>query len=185
MKLLHARSLENIKNIHLPSQYKQKCYFYNTFFYSKLRHNGIYTYKNVRRWSKRAKIITTEMDKIFIPIHVHGNHWCMSCINFIDSQFEYYDSLGGQNSQCLTDLRQYVIDEAKHYQQIDNYDFSQWKIYIGSKEIPKQQNGYDCGVFSCKLADYKSEMIPLNYTQNDMTYFRKRMIIEILQGNLL
>ena len=90
------------------------CYYYNTFFYAKLSSNGIgpYNYKAVRRWSKRAKVKMIEMDKIFIPIHVHGNHWCMACINIMNQQIEYYDSLSGHNQQVLDFLKRYLADEA-------------------------------------------------------------------------
>ncbi len=33
-----------------------KCYFFNTFFYVNLTKNNTYTYKNVTKWSQKAKI---------------------------------------------------------------------------------------------------------------------------------
>jgi sentrin-specific protease 1 len=66
----------------------------------------------------------------------------------------------------LQRLRRYVKDEyrTKHR---GEYDLSQWQDYT-PLDIPHQQNGYDCGVFMCKFADYLSRYthpIPLsNFT---------------------
>ena len=155
-----------------------KCHFFNSFFYTKLSLGGVYTYKNVHRWSQKANIKIIELDKVFAPIHVGGNHWCMSCINFKKKRFEYYDSLGGQNVACLEYLRQYVQDEARLHSGVEEYDFNGWEVYT-PKDIPRQLNEYDCGVFACKFADYLSDNLPLKFTQEDMPYFRRRMVVEI------
>lgn len=47
----------------------------------------------MKRWSKRAKVKILELHKVFVPVHVHGNHWCLAVINLEDKRFEYYDSL--------------------------------------------------------------------------------------------
>jgi hypothetical protein len=39
--------------------------------------------------------------EVFIPVHVHGNHWCLAIINVELQRFEYYDSLQvGPGTQC-------------------------------------------------------------------------------------
>jgi len=48
---------------------------------------------------------------------------------------------------------------------------------------PQQENGSDCGLFVCKVVEYLSRDVQLKFTQNDMPYFRQRMIWEI--GNNL
>lgn len=45
-----------------------KHWFANTYFYTKLREDGKYTYKNVKRWTKKIDIF--ECDKMIIPINV-------------------------------------------------------------------------------------------------------------------
>jgi hypothetical protein len=45
-----------------------KNWFANTYFYTKLREDGQYNYKNVRRWTKKIDIF--ECDKMIIPINV-------------------------------------------------------------------------------------------------------------------
>ena len=144
---------------------------------------GRYTYSNVTRWSWKAGIKILDMDMIFVPIHVGDNHWCMACINFSCKRFEYYDSLGGQNDECLASLRQYVIDEAKTHSDME-IDLSEWNNYT-ARPIPQQGNFYDCGVFACKFADYLSEGLPLVFSQTDMPYFRRRIVLEILNKQYL
>lgn len=37
-------------------------------------------------------------DRIIIPINLGNSHWVCSAINIREKRFEYYDSLGHQNS---------------------------------------------------------------------------------------
>ena len=40
--------------------------------------------------------------RVFLPVHVHGNHWCLGCVNVEEKRVEYYDSLGGHNAAFFT-----------------------------------------------------------------------------------
>jgi len=60
------------------------------------------------------------------------------------------------------------------------FDLSDWEDYQ-PKDIPLQKNGYDCGVFMCKYADCASAGRPFLFKQMHMQYFRKLMILDILQ----
>lgn len=181
MELLKQRQETRQQDPSLVSEKKCRCHFFNTFFSAKFK-NG-YDYKGVRRWSKRAKVKIIELDKVLVPVHVGTNHWCCSVINFTQKRFEYYDSLGGQNPQLLGYLRQYVVDEAKQYSNTPNYDLSQWSDYTPS-DVPMQNNGSDCGVFTAKFADYLSENSPLDFDHTHMPYFRKRMVLEIMNQRI-
>ena len=50
--------------------------------------------------------------------------------------------------------------------------------------MPAQQNGSDCGVFMTRTADYLARDGRLDFTQADMPYFRRRMVLEILHTTL-
>ena len=54
-----------------------------------------------------------------------------------------------------------------------------------SQEIPEQLNGCDCGVFTCKYAEYLSQDKAFDFDQGDMPYFRRRMIWEMVKKTLL
>ena len=58
-----------------------KCYFMNTDFYAKLSKSARgYDYSAVKRWTRNTTLF--EYDLVFVPIHVHGNHWCLVTIDF-------------------------------------------------------------------------------------------------------
>lgn len=173
-----------------PDDHQLKCHFFNSFFTVKF--NDGYVYRKIKRWSKSAKVKIVELDKVFVPCHVGNNHWCLAVINFMEKRFEYYDSLGGQpRGNLLPALRRYVVDEAALYSNQPDYDLSDWVDYIPGRYsdanldgIPHQNNGSDCGMFTCKFADYLSENLDLTFSCQDMPYFRKRMVLDLLKNRL-
>ncbi|KAK5582421.1 hypothetical protein RB653_004006 [Dictyostelium firmibasis] len=179
MEVLKIRDLEKKKN---SGGDFPKCHFFNTFFYPKLcNDNHTYNYEKVRRWTARVNLF--EMDKIIIPIHL-GNHWCLAVINFKAKQFEYYDSLLGSNKECLTKLRKYISDEMQNKSKQGAVNLDEFKDFM-PKEIPIQQNGYDCGVFMCKYAEFCSKGANLTFTQEEITQYRRRMVLEISKKQII
>ncbi|XP_077240707.1 ubiquitin-like-specific protease ESD4 [Tasmannia lanceolata] len=157
-----------------------KCHFFNTFFYNKLfsgRH--VYDFKAVRRWTTQRKIGygLIECDKIFVPIHKEI-HWCLAVINIKDEKFQYLDSLGGKDTQVLKVLARYFVDEVKDKNGKD-VNVSSWKQEF-VHDLPEQLNGYDCGMFMIKYADFYSRGFELCFSQEHMPYFRQRTAKEIL-----
>ena len=53
------------------------------------------------------------------------------------------------------------------------------------KKTPRQENSWDCGVFTCMFADFLSCNIPLYFSQEKVNLFRKHIAISILNGELL
>ena len=64
-------------------------------------------------------------------------------------------------------------------------DTSDWTEVAFKGRTPQQQNGHDCGVFMTRTADYVARDGLLDFSQADMTYFRRRMVLEILRKSLL
>ncbi|XP_076632231.1 uncharacterized protein LOC143347168 [Colletes latitarsis] len=154
-----------------------KVHAMNTFFYPKLISGG---HSSLKRWTRKIDIFA--QDLIVIPIHL-GIHWCMSVIDFRDKTIRYYDSMGGNNSKCLLALRQYLEDESLDKKK-QTYNTNNWKLEC-VKTIPHQMNGSDCGVFSCMFAEYICANKKITFTQQDMPYFRNKMVYEILKRKLL
>ncbi|KAG7996032.1 hypothetical protein I3843_01G139200 [Carya illinoinensis] len=158
-----------------------RCHFFNTFFYKKLisGRNG-YDYNSVRRWTSQRKLGygLIECDKIFVPIH-REIHWCLAVINRKDEKFQYLDSLRGMDTQVLKVLARYFVDEVKDKSGKD-VNISSWKQEF-VEDLPEQENGFDCGVFMIKYADFYSRDIGLCFSQEHMPYFRKRTAKEILR----
>ncbi|KAK9288513.1 hypothetical protein L1049_016972 [Liquidambar formosana] len=142
-----------------------KCHFFNTFFYKKLigGRSG-YDFKSVRRWTTQRKLgySLIECDKIFVPIHKEV-HWCLAVINKKEEKFQYLDSLRGTDSQVLKVLARYFMDEVKDKNGND-IDVSSWKQEF-VEDLPEQENGWDCGVFMIKYADFYSRGVGLCFNQ--------------------
>ncbi|KAJ1341762.1 hypothetical protein BSLG_003657 [Batrachochytrium salamandrivorans] len=154
-----------------------KIHVFNTFFYEKLRTQG---YSSIRRWTKKVDLFSKDL--VIIPIHI-GMHWTCAAINFKNSQFEYYDSLLGDNFSCLELLRDYLIQEHADKKK-EPIDLDDWSDYI-PKDIPTQQNGYDCGVFTCTFMEFLARQAEFSFSQDDMGLLRRRIAYEILTTTLL
>ncbi|KAL5701265.1 Ulp1 peptidase [Ranunculus cassubicifolius] len=158
-----------------------KCHFFNTFFYKKLiSGKSGYDFKAVKRWTTPRKIGygLVECEKIFVPIHKEI-HWCLAIINVKDKKFQYLDSLKGRDSKVLQVLAKYYVDEVKDKSSKD-VDVSSWTDeYI--TDLPAQMNGFDCGMFMIKYMDFYSRGLELSFGQENMPYFRRRTVKEILK----
>ena len=84
---------------------------------------------------------------------------------------------------CVLALASYLEEEHRD-KRGSSLDTSDWSKVI-AKEIPQQMNGSDCGMFTCKFAEYISRRARFTFSQTDMPYFRRRMIHEIVQNTLL
>lgn len=154
-----------------------KVYAFTTFFYSSLVSKG---YAGVKRWTRKVDIFS--FDILLVPVHL-GAHWCMAVIDFQNKQIEYYDSMGGNNDVCLETLREYLVAESLDKKK-KQFDLSGWGT-VCRKDIPQQMNGSDCGMFSCKFAEFASRRAQIVFTQEHMPYFRKRMVYEICTHKLM
>jgi sentrin-specific protease 1 len=90
--------------------------------------------------------------------------------------------LGGDNPKFLSALANYLVLEHQD-KKSSPYDLNGWKLE-SAKGIPRQTNTSDCGVFTCRFAEYVTRRDPINFTQDHMEYFRKRMVYEILSLKL-
>lgn len=158
---------------------RESVYAFNTFFYPKLRDFG---YSSVRRWTRKVDIFNYNI--ILVPVHL-GNHWCLTVIDMIRRNISYYDSLGGRSNNCCGIILNYLKSELsdKKKQDFDHENWSTRDRY--SDDIPRQNNGSDCGVFACTYAEYITRNAKFNFSQKDMPYFRKKMVYEISMGRIL
>lgn len=170
MELLKLRS-EEVK--HLP-----KVHVMNTFFIPKLLSAG---HSGVRRWTRKVDIFGCDI--FLIPVHVGGVHWCMSVIDMREKSINYYDSMGHPNMAVLDGLKRYLEDESMDKRNIQ-LDTSDWTAEC-IRDCPQQRNGSDCGVFSCMFAEFLSRDSKITFDQQHMQYFRRKMIVEIIQGKLI
>ncbi|XP_045081436.1 sentrin-specific protease 2 isoform X1 [Coregonus clupeaformis] len=157
-----------------------KVYSFSTFFFPKLHGGG--GHAAVKRWTKAVDLF--QYDIILVPLHL-GVHWSLAVINFNSRTVRSYDSMGQRHDDICSLLLLYLSEEHKARKDQD-LDVCKWTVgSLRASEIPQQKNGSDCGVFSCKYADYIAQGRPLNFRQCHMSLFRKLMIWEILNQRLL
>lgn len=155
-----------------------KVHAMNTFFVPRLLQSG---HTGVRRWTRKVDIFS--YDILPVPVHVGGVHWCMAIIHMRDRSIKYYDSMGTPNPKILSALEQYLREESldKRKRPFDTSDF----LIESVRNVPQQNNGSDCGVFSCMFAEFICRDREITFSQSNMDYFRHKMILEIVQGKLM
>ncbi|KAE9014902.1 hypothetical protein PR002_g14093 [Phytophthora rubi] len=156
----------------------KRSHFFNSFFFTKVSENG-YNFINVRRWTRKIDLFA--MDKIFLPVNVGNMHWCMAVIFMTEKRIQYYDSMLGSGAACLKILLRYLHDESEHKKK-QKFDEEGWELVTCTPDTPQQNNGSDCGVFSCMFADYLSQNKPLTFKQKDISFHRHRMVLHVSRG---
>ncbi|TDL28824.1 cysteine proteinase [Rickenella mellea] len=154
-------------------------HYFSTFFWPKLQTG--YEKSRLAKWTKKVDIFLKDI--VLIPIN-HGNaHWTMSAINFRCKRIESYDSMLLDRSQVYKSLRMYLDEEHKNKKK-KPFDFTGWEDYE-LEDTPEQENGFDCGVFTCQFMESLSRgEESFGFTQRDMPYLRQRMIWEIGHARL-
>ena len=161
---------------------RKRCHFFKSFFMTSLLHDGRYHYDNIRRWSNNVPGQDIfALDKLIVPINISQQHWTCAVIFMQEKRIQYYDSVLGDGLYYLRALRRYLKDEHRNRKHLA-LDTSSWTLVECQSDTPKQENGYDCGVFTCMFADYVSVDKPFDFNQATVTMCRHRMALSILRG---
>jgi sentrin-specific protease 1 len=168
---------------------RKRSHFFMSFFFTKLFDEGCtnkYTYSNVKRWSKKVpgKDIFG-LDKVFFPCNINMMHWTCVVIFMQEKRIQFYDSMGGDGYHYTEGLLKYLKDEWASKKGGELPDLDKWTIVGAEKRIPRQKNGYDCGVFTCMFADFLSMNRPLTFNQTHINQCRERIALSILKGAAL
>lgn len=83
----------------------------------------------------------------------------------------------------LNELVEYLKSESLEKKQTA-FDMSDWSIE-NAEHIPLQSNGSDCGVFCCMYAEFATRNRKILFTQENILYFRIKIVYEICTGILL
>merc|ERR1719354_673065 len=109
--------------------------------------------------------------------------WFLATIDVANKSINYYDSMNGNNQTCVDLLKRYLTEEHQDKKK-SPMDLTGWKQEI-KKDIPQQMNGSDCGMFTCKFAEYLARRAKITFSQRDMPYFRRRMVYEIVKNDVM
>ncbi|KAJ7225724.1 cysteine proteinase [Mycena pura] len=156
-------------------------HYFSTFFWTKLEKEG-YEKGRLAKWTKKVDIFSK--DTILVPINHDNVHWTGAAINFRQKRIESYDSMHEERQLVYKLLRQYVDLEHRNKKK-KPFDFTGWEDFASEEDTPMQENGYDCGVFTCQFLESLSRgEEKFNFTQKDIPYLRRRMLWEIAHGTL-
>ena len=126
-----------------------------------------------------------DQDKVIIPVYM-SLHWTILVVNFSKNRFEYYDTLGAntvQAGKAIATAKKGFLRYADSIQK--GTSLSSYAQYIPTiQQIPQQENGDDCGVFVCTLADYLAQDLVFNFTQDHIPRFRLKMVRDLRQRRL-
>ena len=144
-----------------------------------------------------------EKDLVLFPINVGNAHWVAGAIDMRNKRVDYFDSLGtaGPGKDEVFDVSllivradfkivmKYLASEWKDKQHPGEFDESEWTLRVDSS-APRQDNGVDCGVFSCQTLEAVSRGLDLagggawEFDHGNMRFMRRMMVWEIAQGQL-
>ena len=80
-------------------------------------------------------------------------------------------------------LRRWLEDESLDKNGV-SFDMTGWTVVVWKQgQTPQQRNGYDCGMFMIRTADYLARDAVLSFTQEDMEIFRRLTVLEILEAS--
>jgi len=163
-----------------------KCWFPNSFFWPKLSGtNGKeYSYKEVRRWTIKAKVDIFQLECVVFPMNISETHWAMGTIDLRACGFRYFDSMRSRPPPNFVEfLRRYVGDEHSAKKGCPLEGIEQWELLPAEGPVPQQRNGYDCGVFTCCFGEYFSEGKPFSFDQADMPELRLRLAARVMKAD--
>lgn len=147
-------------------------YVFSTFFYSSLKAKGV---QWVLKYTRKENIFKN--DFIFIPIH-RSCHWSFVCVDLNNKAIEHYDSLYS-NDSLLRDILKYLECER------ENKNLKALEYKVVKRSCPKQNNGYDCGLFVCLYARNRIFGTHMSFAKRDMFDYRLRIAHELLEKEII
>jgi len=84
----------------------------------------------------------------------------------------------------LTNLRRWLEEESINKKKVP-LDTSGWTEVVWKPgQTPQQCNGWDCGLFMTRTADWLARDAVLSFTQEDMEHLRRLTVLEIKTASL-
>lgn len=134
--------------------------------------------------SLKEKVPLMEQDIVLVPCNPdQSKHWFLLVVLPKEMQILVLDSKAGSFAKPSTEDA--VVKMWGILKEIDNnIDIKQWLFATNTpKDVPQQQNGYDCGVFLCFFARSLVLLSPVP-SFNSVHAFRCHMILELHEQEL-
>jgi hypothetical protein len=156
--------------------------FINSFFMFKLLHvndRPQFCYKNVQRWIKKDVLRT--LDRLFVPININNTHWVCLVVYVQQKRLRFMDSMGTAGTYYTTAMLRYLKLHLELESIVD------WTVDEQDGTLPRQEDGYSCGVFIIRYLDRIASDLPVQFDHSvkDMLEYRKNIAHSIVRGQLL
>ena len=119
-------------------------------------------------------------------MNVDNSHWFCAVIFMNEKRIEYFDSCAKKPKKYrkyTKHLKRYIRYAWRQLNNVELQNADKWEIRCHSREqIPQQDNGYDCGIFTCMYAYYFAYNQELRFTQSNIHDFRSRILLSIIKG---
>ena len=161
--------------------------FMSDFLYTKLNGDGL-NMDTWARWAKRAKLNfkkwfkldlgegLTKVTKIYCPCNVlAGTHWGLAVVDLQEKIVLYYDSLLHKGAEEIESVRENLKKLIPLVRPDD--DASSWGF--NQVQVPRQTNGFDCGLYVCKFA--RCLAFGETIADHHVSQIRYRVMKEILE----
>ena len=157
----------------------------SSFLYDKILREGDITECILEYNSKSNEINFKRHSTSFFPINMTNTHWLLisadlkkKSITLIDNFYAQKPNEFGKKS--LENIRNYLTSKAKSLNEYDFSDPSSWSLIV-EKNIPRQTNYFDCGIYLMYNAFLITHNMGLNtFTQSDMKQIRKQLVVDIV-----
>ena len=159
-------------------------HFFAEMFFSRQR-----GYNNVSKYCHTVDIFQKRL--VIFPILRHS-HWVTAVLNFEEKRLVILDPYIDQERTTIE-----ILDHLQLLEKLENeflvlyfYDkgYSDWisleKLVKIPPEIPKQDDGWNCGVFVLEFVRCLCSRQQFNFTSNDMANFRARIKSELQNERL-
>ncbi|XP_024035640.1 putative ubiquitin-like-specific protease 1B [Citrus clementina] len=135
----------------------------------------------------------TDVDMIFIPVNLGGDHWVLARADLRARRMQIYDSLVTfcEDKTYLRKFKPLQVVFPQWLQDVGFYNIrpelqsaDSWKVRI-VKDVPQQQPGSgDCGVFMLMFTMYLMFGLKLDFDSSHGHYFRKKIAVDIFTGDI-
>lgn len=184
--VLLQRTFGNNHSFHIVSSY----------FFSHCLTEGMYDYSKVRTWMKTSDVLKCEF--LIFPRN-HSFHWTVIFVDMVNHRIWNLDSLAkmkkdkekvkeavDEDKEFLTNvILKWLVD--KHADEKEPFDSKVWTVHRTPDNLPRQNNGVDCGVFVCCYMFFLCHgVIPTvtDFNQYNMPILRKLLARWIRNNNV-
>jgi Ulp1 family protease len=145
-----------------------------------LFHKNLHPYPSIETAAHGTCLFDT--DRIFFPHHLKNggavDHWALVVVFVPEKCVRYYCSLGNSGHEVTFAVLQYLQDKHLADYGVVLPNICNWSTSPCSADTPRQNNGWDCGVFTCMFVDRLMQMRDNNlFSQDEMHHYRRLILL--------